>query len=711
MRAISIAVTIVFMLPAAVHAAGATFYVSRDGNDSWSGTRPLAAQGDGPFRSLQRARDAIRQRKQAGALPGGGVTVEVAAGNYSLDKPLELTAADSGTPECPITYRAQPGAEVRLLGGRELPHLTPVRDADVLRRLDRNARGHVLQADLKASGIGDFGKQDWNVGRSGAGLELFYGNRPMTMARWPNEGFAPIVDVAGPIEKNRRGQDVCREGLIVYEGDRPTRWRNEPDGWVHGYWFHDWSDQRHPIASIDPARHVLAVKPPYHAYGYCKDRWFYAFNLLSELDRPGEWYLDRKAGLLYFWPPDGAGGLAAGHPTVSLIDTLIAMRDVAHVTIRGFTLEACRGTAVTIDQGTADRVAGCVIRNTGAWAVRIGRSKQCGVLGCDITDTGLGGVSLEGGDRKTLTPAGLYAENNHIYHYSRWTRMYQAGIACQGVGNRVAHNLIHDAPHEAIGYGGNDHVIEFNEIHSVCYESNDAGAIYSGRNWSHRGTVIRNNYMHHVNGFRGKGCVGVYFDDILSGQSIVGNVFYKVTRAAFIGGGRDNVVENNIFVDCRPAVHIDARGMGLKYDYGATTHQPLRLKEMPYQQSPWKEHYPELVGMLEDEPGKPKNNRVVRNICVGGRWDDVSKLARPLTILEANFLEGDPLFVNAEKQDFRLRPESPAWQIGFKPIPVEKIGLHNDEFRASWPVRHEPQPEQTPARPGAIPEDGSPKRR
>ncbi len=95
------------------------------------------------------------------------------------------------------------------------------------------------------------------------------------------------------------------------------------------------------------------------------------------------------------------------------------MKDVAHVTIQSFTLEACRGTAVTIDQGTTDRVAGCVISNTGAWAVRIGRSRQSGVLGCDITNTGLGVVLLEGGDRKTLTPAGLYAENNHIYHYSR----------------------------------------------------------------------------------------------------------------------------------------------------------------------------------------------------------------------------------------------------------------------------------------------------
>ncbi len=104
-----------------------------------------------------------------------------------------------------------------------------------------------------------------------------------------------------------------------------------------------------------------------------------------------------------------------------------------------------------------------------------------------------------------LTPAGHYAENNHIHHYARWNRMYSPAISISGVGNRAAHNLIHDAPHQAIDFGGNDHVIEFNEIHDVCYESNDAGAIYSGRNWTMRGTVIRYNFMHHLSGLKEKG--------------------------------------------------------------------------------------------------------------------------------------------------------------------------------------------------------------
>jgi len=90
-----------------------------------------------------------------------------------------------------------------------------------------------------------------------------------------------------------------------------------------------------------------------------------------------------------------------------------------------------------------------------------------GVVGCDIYHTGQGGIRLEGGDRKTLTPAGHYADNNHIHHTSRWDPVYQQAIALRGVGNRATHNLIDNVPHIAIGFADNDMTIEYNEIHSA----------------------------------------------------------------------------------------------------------------------------------------------------------------------------------------------------------------------------------------------------
>jgi len=315
---------------------------------------------------------------------------------------------------------------------------------------------------------------------------------------------------------------------------------------------------------------------------------------------------------------------------------------------------------------------------------------------------GGGGISLSGGDRTTLTPAGLFADNNHVHHFARVKRVYQPGITLQGVGNRASHNLIHNAPHMGLGFGGNDHIIELNEIHSVCYESNDAGAIYTGRNWTMRGTVIRNNYMHHINGFEGRGCVGVYLDDMFCGTEISGNLFYRVTRAAFIGGGRDCVVSKNLFVDCQPSLHIDARALGWAHDHSDAWVKEGREKGtisgIHYNQPPYSQRYPELVNLLEEEPAAPRGNRVFANVSFGGKWDDVIGKARKYVSIENNLVDRDPHFTTPERLgegkypravDFGLEPDSPAWAIGFEKLPLKEMGLYNDKTRASWPVTHE----------------------
>jgi hypothetical protein len=475
--------------------------------------------------------------------------------------------------------------------------------------------------------------------------------------------------VVVPDEHEIHGIKGSKVGRFKYEGDRPKRWVGEKDPWLHGYWFWDWSDQRQQVESIDTGKRVISIKPPYHNYGYRKGQWYYALNLLSEIDQPGEWYLDRTSGMLYFWPP---APLDQGKAVVSVAPSLIAMKNVSHVTVRGLVLEACRGTAIQIDNTADNHVVGCTIRNTGHWAVSVA-GRNSSVEGCDIYETADGGISLIGGDRKTLTSGNLTADNNHIHHFSRWNRTYQAGISLNGVGNRATHNLIHDTPHEAIFFVGNDHQIEFNEIYRACYESNDAGAIYTGRNWTMRGNVIRYNYFHDITGFRDKGCVGVYLDDQFSSAEIVGNLFHKVTSAAFIGGGRDCVIANNIFVDCNPALHIDARGLG----WAASGEGGLRnrLKEMPYKESLWASRYPKLVPILDEEPMSPHNNLVARNICVGGRWDDIEGKAKPSTTMQDNLVNVDPHFVDAEHLNFQLKDDSPAYAVGFQKIPMEQFGL------------------------------------
>jgi hypothetical protein len=301
-----------------------------------------------------------------------------------------------------------------------------------------------------------------------------------------------------------------------------------------------------------------------------------------------------------------------------------------------------------------------------------------------------------------------------------------------GVGNRIAHNLIHSAPHSGIMLGGNEHVIEYNELHTLAQQTGDVGAFYMGRDWTQRGNIIRYNYFHDLLGPGLEGVMAVYLDDWTSGTTIFGNVFYKAGRAALIGGGRDNLVENNVFVECAPSTHIDARGLGwARYYFDKSMDIYVntlfdRMDDMKFREPPYSTRYPELLTLYGDDPAVPKHNRIVRNVSYGGRWMDLydgidlslvtiknNVIADPDLIRQLDrrtnqyvllsmtdstaagefrnagniLVNGDPGFVDVKNRNFRLRKDSPAWKLGFKPIPFEKIGLVADEFRPALPLR------------------------
>jgi hypothetical protein len=276
--------------------------------------------------------------------------------------------------------------------------------------------------------------------------------------------------------------------------------------------------------------------------------------------------------------------------------------------------------------------------------------------------------------------------------------VYAPGITTNGVGNYIAHNLVENAPHMGMGFGGNDHLIEFNEIANVCYESNDAGAIYTGRNWTMRGNVLRHNYLHDITGFENRGCVGMYLDDMFSSAEMRGNLFVNVTRAAFIGGGRDSKIVDNVFIDCRPALHIDARALGWCADHADGWIKEAREKGtisgIEFDEPPYSTRYPELASIFDEgkTPKAPEGNVVAGNICVGGTWDvnkegqwqgaTVEEKARPYLKMERNYVGADPGFVDAAAGDYRLRDDSPLLKDGFKSLPTEKMGLQTERMKA-----------------------------
>ena len=660
------------------------FFVAVNGNDAWSGTlaAPNAEGTDGPFATLEKARDAVRAAFKA---QPKAYAVQVRGGTYELKSTLKFTDADSGKEGARITWQAMKGEEVCLSGGRFLNSWKVVDDPEILKRLPEASRGKVIQIDLKAEGIEDYGSP------KGGGLELFFDGEPMQISRYPNEGFLKIVSVDVNEPKDVRGTKGDQVGNFQFEDEHLLTWDAEKDPWVHGYWFWDWSEERHPIAEIIKETKTLKVQPPYHSYGYRKGQWFYAFNLLSEIDVPGEYYLDRETGILYFYPPKA---ITKNSMAASMIGTIVESAGANYVTFQNFTLEFCRNTAISA-YGSHDLLVGLTVRNVCGGGISAGGTHQT-VYGCHLFNLGKSGISLNGGDRKILAPSGNLVSNNEIHAYGRIQRVYAPGISVNGVGNVASHNKIYDAPHMGMGFSGNENVIEFNELFNVCYESNDAGAIYTGRNWTMRGNVLRNNFLHDIQGFENRGCVGIYLDDQFSSAEMSGNIFVNVRRATMIGGGRDSQIVNNIFINCQPCVHLDARGLGWQKEMTERWVKELEEKGtncgINIMEPPYSTRYPELTTILTQNPGTPCGNVIARNVCIGGnfggnqsgQWKGSSiwQKAEEFNTIEKNVVEEDPMIEDWEHGNFTLKPESPALKLGFRQIPWQEIGLVKDELRA-----------------------------
>jgi hypothetical protein len=333
--------------------------------------------------------------------------------------------------------------------------------------------------------------------------------------------------------------------------------------------------------------------------------------------------------------------------------------------------------------------------------ITIQNGEADGLLGCDIHTIGRRATEVIGGDRATLKPGRHFVENCRIYNFGRIDRTYTPAIELEGVGNHVAHNLMYDGPSSAMRIEGNDHVIEFNEVHNVVQESDDQGAMELFGNPTFRGVVFRyNRFLNCGNTTAGSSFCGqaaIRFDDAISGMLVYGNVFVRSANVGFgavqINSGRDNVMDNNLFVDCKQGISGGYNRGNSVWTQAAANPPPTEF----YCNELYLLRYPELATMLRD----PGVNHIWRNVFY--RCGPVATGNQAaLDLLENGvFGEQDPGFVDAALGDYRLKPGAALFAtVGFRPIPVEEIGLYQDPYRASWPVatKLEPVPDWRPAR-------------
>ena len=699
-------------LSAAVESTQTDFYVANNGNDNNPGTRKK------PFKTLTRARDAIRALKKNAQLTGP-LTVLVRGGTYRLQEPVVFTSEDSGTKERPIRYTAYPGEEPVFSGAREITGW-------------KLYQGKIVQSFLQEVKDGR-----WSF------RQLFSAGERQIRARYPNfdpkdpryGGWAFIEQVTDE-SKNPR--------VFRYENQTfPRSWAKPQQAEVVMFPWYGWVNDITAITKMDRSRNIIhlarGVKPDFMSL--LAGNRFYISNVLEELDQPGEWCLDQQTGTLYFWPPNGS--VKSGQVTVPVTDQLLlfsgtATDPVEYIQLSGFTFAQTlspwpeqrhpnfhaptyQGAAVTLENAEHCHIGGNVFRKLGGDGVRL--QDACAfntIFGNTISDVGGQGISFattgEPGREYLCGPswkdpeklrqqskwfprvAGNLVSNNHIHHTGQ-IEGHGAGIMVWGlnsVENVISRNLVHHTPHAGItvqdGFGRV--IIEYNKIHDVCLELADNGGIFFNR-WFvieqdddlKKGNIVRYNLVRDVVGCGAYGkprtpvenpkaggkiwtpyfTWGIYFDNSPINASVYGNICVGNTLGGIFFSGmaaKDVVVENNIFAESTvQQMDLPRGGEGNRIRRNIVYYSSPRAALLKTSKG---ESIAECDFNVYFQTAGAKLK--VTGIENGSflKWREMG--------FDAHSKVADPMFMDFENGDYRLKADSPALALGFKPIDTSRIG-------------------------------------
>ncbi len=687
--------------------ASLQLYVSATiGNNSNSGRSKRSGDSEGPFETLERARDEIRLLKKTSSLPTGGVTVNLLGGVYMLGKSFQLTAQDSGTQEAPICYRAEPGQKVRLLGGRQIsPSLfKELKEESELLKCEESARGKIVQLDTKALNLTHTGPSPEVFSDHGGLFQVLINGKRMPLSVWPDKGNSVMVEVVFNGDKDR-------PGAFIYPGTRPERWDASSGVWLKGQWRVGWEDPAIKVSRIDKENKIVTFAAGINAgignkykrpKGSGAEPWT-AINLLEEISFPGEWALNFSTKLLSLWPPEN---FSQADIVITQLDApLLSATNLSNVSFIDLTFESSLGDGINLMNSESLLIAGCTLKNLGGRGIVLDGYRS-GIQACDVFEVGRGCLILSGGDRLKLEPSGNYVINNHLHHYGVLKAQYSAAIDiysdtknAPAVGMYFAHNLIHHAPRDAVLYAGNLNVFEYNEIHRCGYATADTGSFYSWSDWTIRGVSIRYNHLHDTVG-------GVNPDDGASGTFVYANLFRGDRVGTWVASGPDHQFINNVFIKPEgPVFGVDDRGVSR--GYASNTRMWNQVKAVKPTEAPWSKVFPEIATIESDHPEMPNRTLFVSNIVWINKGNIVvnsiknKESAAKLVTVEGNTtFSTDPGFKAFEKGDYSLKPDSELFQLmpQSPPWQINQAGLQVDQFRKTLPSDFEAgrTPDQDP---------------
>ena len=534
---------------------GRAFYVAPDGSDSAAGTI------NAPFATPEAAMAEIKRLKAADLLEPGTVYVYFRGGSYDRRTPFTLTAEDSGTEESPIVFASYPGEKAVFNGGKKLDasKAQKVTDQEILNRiLDPFARTRLMQIDLGEQGVGGFyGLADWSYDTPYL-IDFYVNGSAMSLARWPNDeegsAFVKITSV--------EGTDASKPFTIGFEDPtgRTARWHADSlkNLAIKGGLANEYTIVSNRVASVDSQNNKLTTASGSAAYPTTQWGKFYFYNLLDEIDVPGEYYIDNETKMLYFYPTtddlESADLFVSQHE-----DAMFKINGAAYITLQDLTFSYSKRTPVVVDASHVT-LDGCTISHTGLQGAKLAGTDLT-VKNCHIFDIAGDGINLSGSvaNRENLVSDKNKIINNRIHSVSRVAQStsYAIQVEKSSVGLEIKNNEIYDCRGIAIRlWKANNTLIQDNEIYDALQYTSDNGAIYWGRDATTLGNRVIHNYIHDLgNSYGGYGFQGVFVDDCGSGPYMTDNILYRCGSMGYkTNCGNYGHLENNLFIDTEKAV-------------------------------------------------------------------------------------------------------------------------------------------------------------